>query len=395
MSALLKDRRAIALMLAASLTVMSNAIISPSLTGIEAHFSDNPNAELLTRMLVAAPSLLVAIVAPFAGMMADRFGRRRQLLIGVALFGVCGTAGIWLPSLEAIFVSRLILGIGVAMMMTAVTALVGDYFQGELRARFMGMQIAAMNFGGLVLIALSGGLAGVDAMLPFLLYGVAILYLPFLIFALDEPSKASRDAAAHAPGGEGAQGWVGLLIAAVVLSGITFLTFYILPTQAAYFLPLIGHPEPAAAAMLMVGVTFAAGVVSLVYGRLRGILGRARTLALGFSVAALGFLVMGFSFHLWIAAVGALCVGGGAGLIMPTLMGVALDLAPAARRGMAAGSVSMAIFLGQFLSPLFSLPLVNRLGYFGTFEVYCAILAICALISLVIFRERRGFALQF
>ena len=88
MLSLLKDSRAVALLLAASLTILSNSLISPSLPGIEARFADEENAALLARLLVTAPSLMVAILAPFAGALADRFGRRLQLLAGVALFAV-------------------------------------------------------------------------------------------------------------------------------------------------------------------------------------------------------------------------------------------------------------------------------------------------------------------
>ena len=66
MLAFFKDPRAVALLLAASLTILSNTIISPALPGLQASFPDNPNAELMTRLLVTAPSLLVAFFAPFA-----------------------------------------------------------------------------------------------------------------------------------------------------------------------------------------------------------------------------------------------------------------------------------------------------------------------------------------
>ena len=85
-----QEPRAIALLLAASLTTMANATISPALPGIERLFADDPNAALLTRLLVPAPSLSVALFAPLAGMAADRLGRRVMLLVGVMLFVVAG-----------------------------------------------------------------------------------------------------------------------------------------------------------------------------------------------------------------------------------------------------------------------------------------------------------------
>ncbi|WP_269931044.1 hypothetical protein [Aminobacter sp. HY435] len=69
-----------ALLLAASLTTMANATISPALPGLERLFADDPNTALLTRLLVPAPSLAVAVCAPLAGLAVDRFGRRLLLL---------------------------------------------------------------------------------------------------------------------------------------------------------------------------------------------------------------------------------------------------------------------------------------------------------------------------
>lgn len=75
-NAVLRDPRGVALLLAATLTTMANATISPALAGLELRFADHPQVALLTRLLVPAPSISVVLCAPFIGMLADRFGRR-------------------------------------------------------------------------------------------------------------------------------------------------------------------------------------------------------------------------------------------------------------------------------------------------------------------------------
>ena len=66
-----RDPRAWALILAATLTILSNATISPALPGLEASFADHPDAARLVRLLVTAPALAVALIAPFAGIITD------------------------------------------------------------------------------------------------------------------------------------------------------------------------------------------------------------------------------------------------------------------------------------------------------------------------------------
>ena len=192
MDKLLADPRAWGLMLAAMLTIMSNATITPALPGLQAMFGDDPNAELLTRLLITAPSLLVAVVAPFAGVMVDRLGRRGPLLTGLVVYAVAGTAGLYLGSLEAILASRLALGLGVAAIMTAQAALIGDYFGGPERGRLMGYQIAATNVGGLVFVLTAGVLAARDPRLPFAIYGLALLMLPILWRILPSSTPCRR-----------------------------------------------------------------------------------------------------------------------------------------------------------------------------------------------------------
>src|SRR5690606_32866450 len=68
------------LLLASALTIMAGATIAPALPAIETVFAAEPDAALLTRLVLTAPALAIAICAPFAGGLADRIGRRPVLL---------------------------------------------------------------------------------------------------------------------------------------------------------------------------------------------------------------------------------------------------------------------------------------------------------------------------
>ncbi|MEQ5870726.1 MFS transporter [Sagittula sp. NFXS13] len=392
MGSLLKDRRAVALLLAATLTVMSNAIISPGLPGIGEYFAATPNADLLTRLLITAPSLTVALIAPFAGLLVDRVGRKKMLMIGSGLFGVAGSAGLWAPSLEVLLATRLLLGMGVAMLMTAMTALVAQYFRGPERGRFMGLQMTFINFGGLVFIAVAGFLANHSSFYPFALYLVGLIYLPILYLCLDEPNSQSDTDGTH-PSDAGQDGWPMVLGLGLLLMVLSFSTFYILPTQIAFYLAELGHTDPSTAALMMVCVTFAAGTIAMVYPKLRRALGRGGVLGAGFVLLATGFFALGYVEMVPLIALASLLVGMGPGLIVPTLFNSTLDAVPMRHHGVASGALTFSLFIGQFISPILSQPLIKAGGYHMAFMVFAAAALVGAILAIVVFRERRtGFA---
>lgn len=118
------------LLLISTLTVMSNATIAPALPGLASEFSGTPCADLLVKMLLPIPALFVVIFAPILGWTADKLGRRNQIILSTLMFAISGAAGAKLAGLEAILISRALLGICVAGLMTAITALIADYFSG-------------------------------------------------------------------------------------------------------------------------------------------------------------------------------------------------------------------------------------------------------------------------
>jgi MFS family permease len=374
-----QDPRAIALLMAASLTTMANATISPALPGLERLFADDPNAAMLVRLLVPAPSISVAVFAPFAGLIADRYGRRRMLLAGVVLFVIAGCAGLLLPDLPTIFASRLVLGVAVALIMTAQTALIGDYFTGDDRSALSGLQISVRNFGGLAFISLAGWFAAISPRLPFVIYGVAAVFLPLMWKVItDERRTTPAPHASPEDGSSDSSSWGLVFALLVLLQAVTNMIFFVMPTQLSFYFEAAGYSSPVMTGSALGILMLSGGSLALLYGRVQRAIGYVGVFALGYGSMALGFVVLALAATPLAWLVGASAVGAGYALVSPSFVTLALGLAPPRRRGAAGGVLTASVFIGQFCSPLVSTPLVAAYGYEGLFYITSSLAAAMA-----------------
>jgi MFS family permease len=379
-----RDSRAIALLMAATLTVMANAAISPALPGLQRLFAGDPNAAMLTRLLVPAPSLSIALLAPLAGLAADWFGRRRLLLAGIMLFVVAGSAGLFLPDLPTIFMSRIILGVAVALIMTAQTALIGDYFAGEARSALTGLQISARNFGGLLFILLAGWVAAMSPRFPFAVYGLALLVLPLMWKVIVEPSRVlpNREAGAAVVGGK-PPAWRLLFVGVVFLQALTNMFFFIMPTQLPFYFDAQGYDSAIMTGATLSVLMLTGGCLALLYSRILRVIGYAGVFALGYAAMASGFLLLTLPQASLLSFAGAALIGAGYAAVSPSFVAITLKLAPPQRRGLAGGVLTASVFIGQFCSPLLSTPMILGVGYDGLFLGATAVLAAMAATALV------------
>jgi len=375
------ESAAVALLLTATLKIMANATISPALPALAASFPEDPHADYLTRFLVAAPSLSVVLVAPFAGIAADRFGRVPLLLAGVLLFALSGSAGAYLPDLQAILASRLLLGVAVALTMTAQVALVGDLFGRARRSAFMGLQTAAINFSGFVYIGLAGWLAGLSPRLPFLVYALPILLLPLLLPLLrQERQPEVHNAVRNTNTGEvRPAAWLlpALLVALPTMA--TVMLFFLMPSQLPFYLAEIGVDSASGTAFGLGALTLTGGCVAMLFRRISGALGLAATFGLGFLLMGAGLAVLAGGMLWPIILGGAALVGAGYALVQPAFLMLALQVAPEQRRGSVSGMITTAMFLGQVVSPLTLTPFIQDFGFGLVFLVAASAFVLFAL----------------
>src|SRR5262249_19981896 len=131
-------REFIALMaLLMSTSAMSIDIMLPALPNIGATLGvlDASNLPLVVTVFM----LGMAIGQLVWGLLADRFGRRRPLLLGLALFVVATTVAVTTQSFSDFLAARFLQGIGGSVGRIIVTAIVRDLFVGREMARVMSM----------------------------------------------------------------------------------------------------------------------------------------------------------------------------------------------------------------------------------------------------------------
>ena len=344
------------LLMCASLTVMSGATIAPAMPSLREHFAGpetGGSLEYLVRLILTVPGLAIAAAAPFAGVIADRLGRRKLLVAGVAFYVAAGSAGLWLNSLALLLVSRALLGVAVACILTASTALLTDHFVGPERDRVMGTQSAFMGVGGIVFVLMGSLLADMSWRGPFAVYLLPLLLIPLVPMFVAKPPENAVE-----PGAGGAMPWrhVALMY---LLGFLAMLVFYNVPAQLPFYARELGAETQATGGLAIVVGQVAAVVASLSYGRLRARMGNWTIVALGFGLIGAGYVLLSFATSLWMLFATMPIVGLGLGLNFPNVTTWLMSRVPADMRGRAAGGLSSVVFLGQFASPLASQPLAD------------------------------------
>ncbi|UTW01079.1 MFS transporter [Marinomonas rhizomae] len=357
----LLEPRALCLLLISTLTVMSNATIAPALPGLANEFSGTPSADFLVKMLLPIPALFVVIFAPILGWTADKFGRRNQIIIATIVFAIAGAAGAQLQEIEAIIISRAILGICVAGLMTAITALIADYFSGPKRSQFMGLQQAFSNVGGILFIVTAGYLASISARLPFYIYAIAILLIPLVFLSIrdTEPTKQPSDSQQDDINTH----WKLPLIGCSLLLFCHLIVFYILPTQIPFFMADIGIADPSKSGLAIGMGTLTAAITGVFFGKLVAKIQSYGVALIGFIAMSIGMLVLSQANSFGLVILGCGLMGVCMGLVMPNFMVKGMELVPINKRGLASGVLTSSIFIGQFVSPFITSTLIAKLGY--------------------------------
>jgi MFS family permease len=346
----------IALLLPITLSTMAIVLLAPILPQILREFRGVAGYEYWVPMVLTIPALCIALLSPLAGVLGDFFGRRRLLLASFVLYAAVGVLPIFLHDLVAILISRIGVGVAEALIMVLSTTMIGDYFHGTARDKWLAGQTAFASMSALVFFNVGGQLGSFGWRAPFWVYLSSLAMMALVLLFTWEPGvNGSGDRGEAATATPHNLSWAGFpwsrmaIILAITVYGAVF--FYTVQIQASSGLALLGLTDPARIGFLTSVASIGVPLGTLIYSRV-GRMPVQRLLAVEFAALTLGFMVMGLAPSPNIFLIGCFINQLGAGLLLPTLLVWAMSLLAFEIRGRGAGLWQSAFALGQFLSPV-------------------------------------------
>jgi MFS transporter, DHA2 family, multidrug resistance protein len=162
----------------------------------------------------SAYSLTVAAALLPAGMLGDRFGRKRVLLIALVLFGAASVACAYAGSSGALIAARAFLGLGAAAVLPLSLSILPVFFTDAERPRAIAVVMAATFLGYPVGPLLGGWLLDTFWWGSVFLINVPVVALALIaVAALMPESRARRRPSLDIPG---------VLLSSAGLTGLTY-----------------------------------------------------------------------------------------------------------------------------------------------------------------------------
>ena len=350
----------ISLLLIATLGVMSGITVVSSLPLISHSFSNIPHIEFLSKMMLIIPSIMIAIFAPIMGIIVDKFGRLKPLYIGIILFILGGSSGFYLENFYEILVGRAVLGLGVATIMTCSMALIGDYFNEEMRHKFMSRQGMAVAFGGIIFITTGGLLAQIHWSYPFAIYFIPLLFLPYIMGSLYEPEEEKETPHLE---------FESSLLPVFLTAFFVMILFYMLPTQLPYLIVNTLHGEPKMIGFVIASAMLFNAMMAIQYAKIKAKFSYLQIYSGTFFLFGIGLLLVSQATSINDLFYSVFFIGMAFGLLFVNTNAWFLSKVSPKKRGKASGILTSSFFLGQFSSPFIMQPLVSAYGIQGLFFI--------------------------
>ncbi|WP_299310093.1 MFS transporter [uncultured Croceicoccus sp.] len=376
----------IIVILAGFLPILAIVSMFPAVGAMIGHFAPiDPDAATKVPSMVTAPGLAIAVTALFMGLLVDRYGRRKLVLVSTFSYGFIGVIPFFLEDLDWIYASRLLLGFSEAAILTTVNTLIADYWAEEGRRRWLTLQGMIGPAFSSIMIFFAGTLTAWRWNGIFLLYLLAIpIAIAMWRYMYEPESDATvrRNLGMDETGEGTAFPWKTMFEIAI-LTLFSSAIYYVFIVNGSVVWEELGVTDPESIGQ----ITALPTLFILVGAGLFWLLGRKGfsfrvQVATFLTLLGAGLALMGYTSNWQGMVAGMALQQTGAGMSILTLIAWAQSRLPFAHRGRGMGIWTATFFFGQFSSPL----AVSALrGQLGSMQAAFAAMGLVAIAGAVIF----------
>jgi MFS family permease len=365
---------------------MAGSIIAPVLSQMGEGLGVSPSA---ARLLITTHGIMIAVCSPAIGLLIDKVGVRKPLIAGLILYGLAGGSGLVIDNYALLISSRVLLGISVATIFTAITVTILNLYEGDQRNKVMGWRGSSNSVGGVIWPLIGGSLGVISWHLPFAAYliGLPIAFMAFL--AIPKTKKSADHPADDAADNKVSTFRIFKSTPILFLPyGLAFVGNILLYAIIVFMPRLVEQHDVTSSfyvGTFISTVGLAGGTTSLFYGRIKARLSYNSIVKISLLLWSVGFILISQAPFLWLISVSIVLFGIGMGMVIPTVSVWVGKLVPVSFRGRMTSYITLFSYTGQFLSPIILSPMEISLGLMTLFMVIgitCVILLALFLILL-------------
>jgi len=370
------------MLLIAMTTMMSNVAIVTALPHLKDYFTSTQNIEFLAKLMLTLPSLAIAFLAPILGHLVFKIGRKRSALTALFLFSITGSGGLYLDTMYELLTSRFLLGISIAILMIVSTSLVGDYFKGDERHKFMGLQGVFIAVGGVIFVVGGGMLSDINWRYSFAIYLIGFILIPLVYRFLNEKIIDSTQQ-------EEQEDLNSNILFIYFLAFLLMLVFYILPTQIPFLIMNHFGSSGTLTGSIIATAFISNAIGAIAFRKLKQKFTHNQIYIIGMSIIAFGFIGIGLVTNVYFFFLTAPIMGFGGGVLMTNMTAWMLSVTHHTKRIQSSGYLTSALFLGQFFSPILFHPLVSKVSI-DKFFIIVGILIFIITTTVIAFKKLKS-----
>ena len=363
------------------ISLIATAAMAPALNGIQLHFINAP--ETLIKLVVTLPALICIPIGLLNKAFMKFISKKNLIIIGLLLYTIGGLSSSLSPNIYVLLFTKVILGLGLGITAPLSLVLIGDFFHGKERAKFMGFATATTNLGGIISTLFVGFLVSLGWRYSFLVYAVAIIVLFLIVFFLPNDYENNEEKLSTGNIEEDIRLNKGIFKYAILVF-LGLIAFYAIPTNMDFLVKLRNLGGASTAANIVSIGTLTSLISAMIFPKLIKIFKRYFSLIIFISMF-LGFIILGTAHSMPMILLGAIFVGFGFGDVIPFGMLFASNLVHKTHTALAILIVTTGLYFGEFVSPLilqFLSKTLNIQNVTGSLFGACIVCIVALLVSI-------------